>query len=375
MMKEKEIGEIRSRFRPEKSAISHVKGCLVNGNKAIVSEFDQNLATLNEQEADALLSALKKVLSGKIGRQLIDVEFSTAQVTDSEEYALIAGLRNSGLKDKELVSKLYEKIISSLEIEGNYMILLASDSYDLFSYGKDGQRSEESEGVFHYFVCAVCPAKPAKPTLSYDVPAGCFYNVCAETVLGKPALGFMFPSFDDRKANIYNALYYTADLNDSHEELSNALFGATLPLPAAEQKVQFEEVLYETVKEECSLFTVRSLQNQMLSVMEESKIEKREEPPVVDKKGAGEMLRNCGVEEEKVEAFEEKFEEVFGENAEIHLTNLADTKQMKIETPEATIHVHAGCEEVVETREIGGIKYILIRADGGATLNGVNIEI
>ena len=375
MMNEKEIGEIRRRFRPEKSAISHVKGCLVNGNKAIVSEFDQNLATLNEQEADALLSALKKVLSGKIGRQLIDVEFSTAQVTDSEEYALIAGLRNSGLKDKELVSKLYEKIISSLEIEGNYMILLASDSYDLFSYGKDGQRSEESEGVFHYFVCAVCPAKPAKPTLSYDVPAGCFYNVCAETVLGKPALGFMFPSFDDRKANIYNALYYTADLNDSHEELSNALFGATLPLPAAEQMVLCEEVLYETVKEECSLFTVRSLQNQMLSVMEESKIEKREEPPVVDKKGAGEMLRNCGVEEEKVEAFEEKFEEVFGENAEIHLTNLADTKQMKIEPPEATIHVHAGCEEVVETREIGGIKYILIRADGGATLNGVNIEI
>ena len=48
MMNEKEIGEIRRRFRPEKSAISHVKGCLVNGNKAIVSEFDQNLATLNE---------------------------------------------------------------------------------------------------------------------------------------------------------------------------------------------------------------------------------------------------------------------------------------------------------------------------------------
>ena len=375
MMNEQALSEIRRRFRAEKSAISHVCGCLVNGNKAIVSEFDQNLSTLSVDEAEKLLGALKKTLSGKIGRQLLDIEFSTNQVTDSEEYALIAGLRNSGLADKELVAKFYEKVIATLEIEGNYMILLAYDRYDVFSYGKDGKRSEESESVFPYMVCAVCPCKPSKAALNYDVPAKCFHNVCAETALGKPLLGFMFPTFEERGANIYNALYYTADLNNSHEEFSNALFGKELPLPAAEQKVQFEELLFDTVKEECNLFTVRSLQNQMLSVMEEYKIEKKEEPAVIDKNGAGEMLRNCGVDEEKVETFEKRFDEVFGEDAQIHMTNIADTKQLKIETPEVTIHVHAGCDDVVETREIGGVKYILIRADGGATVNGMNIEI
>ena len=375
MMIEQDFAELRRRFRAEKSAISHVRGCLVNGNKAIVSEFDQNLATLSAEEAENLLGALKKVLSGKPGRQLLDVEFSTNQVTDSPEYALIAGLRNNGLKDKEQVKALYEKIISSLEIEGNFMILLASDRYDVFSYGKDGAKSEESESVFSYIVCAVCPCKPSKAALNYDVPAGCFHNVCAETALGKPLVGFLFPAFEERCANIYNAVYYTSDLNNSHEELSNALFASDLPLPAAEQKDCFEELLFETVKEECNLFPVRSLQNQMLSVIEESKVEKWEEPAVIDKKGAGEMLRNCGVAEEKVENFEERFDEVFGEDAKVHVANLADTKQLKIETPAATIHVHAGYDTAVETREIGGIKYILIRADEGATVNGMNIEI
>lgn len=374
-MNEQAFAEIRRRFRAEKSAISHVRGCLVNGNKQIVSEFDQNLSTLSVEEAENLLGALKKILSGKVGRQLLDVEFSTGQVTDSPEYALISELRNSELKNKEQVQALYKKIIDSLEIEGNFMILLASDRYDLFSYGKDGKRSEESQGVFSYIVCAVCPCKPSKASLNYDVPAGCFHNVCAEIALGKPMVGFMFPSFEEGAANIYNAVYYTSDLNNSHEELSSVLFANELPLPAAEQKEQFEELLFETVKEECNLFTVRSLQNQMLSVMEESKIEKWEEPPVVDKKGAGDMLRNCGVEEQKVERFEERFEEVFGEDAKLHLTNLADTKQMKIETPAATIHVHAGYDTAIETREIGGIKYILIRADEGAEVNGMNIEI
>jgi hypothetical protein len=375
MMTEQDFSALRRRFRAEKNAISHVRGCLVNGNKTIVSEFDQNLSTLSAQEAENLLGALKKVLSGKPGRHLLDIEFSTNQVTDSPEYALIAGLRSNSLKDKEQVKALYEKIISSLEIEGNFMILLASDRYDVFSYGKDGQKNEESESVFSYVVCAVCPCKPSKATLNYDVPAGCFHNVCAETALGKPLVGFLFPAFEEGGANIYNAVYYTSDLNNSREELSNALFASSLPLPAAEQKDCFEEVLLETVKEECNLFTVRSLQNQMLSVIEESKVEKWEEPAVIDKKGAGEMLRNCGVAEEKVESFESRFDEVFGEDAKVHLSNLADTKQMKIETPAATIHVRAGYDSAVETREIGGVKYILIRADEGATVNGVNIEI
>ena len=374
-MNEKEIGEIRRRFRAEKSAINHVCGCLVNGNKTIVSEFDQNLSTLSVEEAENLLGALKKTLSGKIGKQLLDIEFSTAQVSDSEEYALLAGLRTSLLKDKELVGKLYEKIISALEIEGNYMILLTCDSYDVFSYGKDGQKSEESESIFSYILCAVCPCKASKPTLNYDVPAKCFYNVHAETVPAKPLLGFMYPSFEERKTNLYNALYYTGDLQNNHEEIASVLFGKQLPMPAAEQKEQFESVLCETVGDECNYFTVRALQDQMKAIAEEHKLENKEEPLTIDKHGAGDLLRNCGVEEERVQAFEEKFDEVFGEDAQLHVGNLTATGRTKIETPEVTVQVKSGGEEVIETREIGGIKYILIRADHGVTVNGVNIEI
>lgn len=59
-MNEKEIAELRRRFRPEKSCISRIRGCCVNEKKELVSEFDQPLGMLPEQEAESLLAILKR---------------------------------------------------------------------------------------------------------------------------------------------------------------------------------------------------------------------------------------------------------------------------------------------------------------------------
>ena len=95
---------------------------------------------------------------------------------------------------------------------------------------------------------------------------------------------------------------------------------------------------------------------------------------MVSKKDVGEMLRYCGVSDEKIEVFEEKFDESFGENAEIPPANLSGTKQLLVETPEVSVKVDAGYNSIVETRIINGVKYIMIRADNGAVVNGVNVQ-
>ena len=69
-MNEKEIAELRRRYRPDKSNISHVCGCFVNEKKEIISEFDQSLGMMPEEEAEQMLTVLKKVMSGNLGRNL-----------------------------------------------------------------------------------------------------------------------------------------------------------------------------------------------------------------------------------------------------------------------------------------------------------------
>ena len=51
-MNEKEVAEIRRRFRPDKSNITCVRGCYVNDKHEIVSEFRQSLALTPQEEAE-----------------------------------------------------------------------------------------------------------------------------------------------------------------------------------------------------------------------------------------------------------------------------------------------------------------------------------
>ena len=96
-MNQKEINELRRRFRPEKSTISRVYGCYVNSSKEIVSDLDESLGMMPQEESEKYLSLLKKGLSGSLGKNLIDIVFSTQQVADSEGHRLLTTLRDSQL--------------------------------------------------------------------------------------------------------------------------------------------------------------------------------------------------------------------------------------------------------------------------------------
>ena len=72
-MNEKEIAEIRRRYRSDKSNISRICGCYVDSKKEIISEFDQSLGMMTEDDANGMLSLLKKALSGHIGTNLLEI--------------------------------------------------------------------------------------------------------------------------------------------------------------------------------------------------------------------------------------------------------------------------------------------------------------
>ena len=81
-MNQKELGELRRRFRPEKSAISRIYGCYVNSNKEVISYLDESLGRMPQEESEKYLGLLKKSLSGTLGRNLMDIVFSTEQVME-----------------------------------------------------------------------------------------------------------------------------------------------------------------------------------------------------------------------------------------------------------------------------------------------------
>ena len=64
---------------------------------------------LPQDEAEKYLNLLKKTLSGKLGKNLIDIIFSTEQVADSDEHRLLMALRDSQLKDGDIREEFYQQ--------------------------------------------------------------------------------------------------------------------------------------------------------------------------------------------------------------------------------------------------------------------------
>lgn len=131
-MNQKELNELRRRFRPERSGIAHVYGCFVNGMREVVAETDVSLGMSGKEEQEMYLTLLRKTLSGSLGRNLIDIPFETKQVAGSDEHRLLQALRESACADENARHELYSRVISSLDMQGeNYLILLAGDAYDV----------------------------------------------------------------------------------------------------------------------------------------------------------------------------------------------------------------------------------------------------
>lgn len=131
-MNQKELNEIRRRFKLDKNSISRIYGCYVNSSREIIAYIDESMGLMSQEEQEMYLGLLKKALSGGLGRNLINIEFSTAQVAGSDEHRLLQAVRQSSAQDKDAREALYRRIIDAMDMgETNYLILLAADTYDV----------------------------------------------------------------------------------------------------------------------------------------------------------------------------------------------------------------------------------------------------
>ena len=375
-MNEREVGEIRRRFKPERNSFSHIRGCYVNELGHIVSQFDQSLAMMSQDETELFLSVLRKTLSGGLGKNLMDIEFETKEVAYGENHRLLMDLRNSGLKDNAAVQTFFEKVAAAVKIEdSSYLILLVHDTYDVPYRTKGGDKQDDAgDQVYSYILCSICPIVETKPALSYYMRENEFHNRQMNQLVSAPEMGFLFPAFDDRATNLYNALAYTRDPADSHQEFVDAVFGAEAPMPATAQKENFRTVLGEALEEECSLEVVQAVHDQLRDMIAVHKENKEKNPLKLSRSAAAGVLRSCGVSPEKAENFGENFAQTFGEETSISARNL-EVKQTELKTPDVVIHVNPDRGDLIKTKVIDGRKYILICADDGVEVNGVEIKI
>ena len=140
-------------------------GCYVNGEKTVLLKFRETFLNLEEDDYFKFLEIAKKVLSGTIGNNILELNFELNEEHINEKQLSFMKLKNSGLKDDALLDEFYNSIIENYDYTGNFLILLFHDAYDVITKTKDNAKLDESEEVYEYILCAICPVELSKAGL------------------------------------------------------------------------------------------------------------------------------------------------------------------------------------------------------------------
>ena len=373
-MNKKEIAELKRLFHPDRTPITRVCGCYVDGEKNKKAHTKEAFLSLPEEEMFKYFEIFKKTLSGTIGRNLLDMEFPLTQEAGGGTQEFLMRLKASQLKDEALLEEFYDKVIDTLMIPENYYIVLIHGMYDIPKKGTDNlEMFDASDDVYEFLLCSICPVKLTKPGLCYNEDTNAIEQRIRDWFVEVPMTGFLFPAFTDRNTDIHNVLYYSKNPEELNAEFARMLLGVETPLTAASQKETFNSMIVETLQDECTFETVKTIHETLSELMEEHKDDPN--PVFLDKNDVKRLLYDNGASDEKLEQFDDDFEQAGGDSqTELFVSNVINRRKFEIKTPNITINVKPECADLIETRIIDGRSYFLIPADDSVEVNGIPVK-
>ena len=358
-MNKKDILEIKRRFKKEACTFTRMCGCYVDADHNKITKIGETFLNLEDEEFYKYLEIAKKVLSGTIGNNLLELEFPLAEEAASGRQQFLMGLRESKLKNDDLLDTFYDMIIDSYDYVGNYLILIFHDAYDVMTKTSDNDKLDESEEVYEYLLCAICPVNLTKPGLGYREDENRIGPRIRDWVVGAPDTGFVFPAFTDRSTDIHSVMFYTRDTKTPHAEFMEAGLGCGAKFTATEKKLTFQNIVKDVIGEddEESDAMFLDIQGNLSGLIEvPAEDEEEKEPTPLTMSDIASVLSDSGLSEEQTAVIEKTYEDTFGEDlpSAEHLVDpkLVEANAKRKEKLELVEQVESLKHQLEETRSI-----------------------
>ena len=304
---------------------------LMDAEKNKVVNFGQTFLNLEDEEFYKYLEIAKKVLSGTAGNNLLTLDIPLEEENAGGRQQFLMGLRESKLKNDDLMDRFYDLVIDSYDYAGNYLILVFHDAYDVMTKTTDNNKLDESEEVYEYLLCAICPVSLSKPGLGYRADENRIGPRIRDWVVGVPDTGFVFPAFNDRSTDIHSLLFYTRDTKEPHSEFMEYGLGCGTKRTATEQKNLFSHIVKHALgdNDENSNEVLLDLQQKMSDYIEEQEVFVDEETGVIlEGEELVRLMADTGISDDAASSIKEAYTENFS-NQLPEVAHLIDPKSLE----------------------------------------------
>ena len=344
-MNNKDRLELKRRLTKDNCTFTRMCTCYVDAEKNIISMQNKNFLNLDDTDFFKYLDIARDVFKGQIGNNLLNLEFGPIEQSGQQ---LLEDLRDSKLKDTELLELIFNRIIHSYGHVGNYLIVLFHDAYDVITKTSDGEKLDESEEVYEYIVGAICSVNLSAAGLGYDESENRITTRYRDWVVSRPETGFIWPAFTDRQENREAAVFYTRDARHPRVELITNFLGCKEILTFTERREHLKELVHEVLGEDDLFYEF--VNEHLLSLAEYPEMVNGEiKHIVVNENLLTEIFKDLGVTEECISEITKRYKEVcthFGYPTDIELLDEKAAKKARKEL------AHRELKERLETMKI-----------------------
>lgn len=130
-MNKNEVAELKKRLTKNHCTFTKMCGCYVDADKNRIVDINETFLNLDEDEFHKYLDIAKKTLSGTLGNNLLNLDYELSEEEPGGKQQFLMALRESKLKNTDLLERFYELIIDTYDQPGNYLILIFHDAYDV----------------------------------------------------------------------------------------------------------------------------------------------------------------------------------------------------------------------------------------------------
>ncbi|MCR4793451.1 MAG: DUF4317 domain-containing protein [Lachnospiraceae bacterium] len=368
-----ELSEIKKLYTPKNCSVTRIAGCYVDGEKNKRSVFAKPFTSLPEEEMYKYFDIFRKALSGSIGKSALTLDVTNEAEEEGGQQDFLLKLRESKLGDDDLLDDYYNRIISSLEYVGNYLILVAHDVYDIPQKTNDGEFNEDaSDDIYEYILTVICPVDLTDAGLAYDPDTNEFHDRKRDWIVKLPMLGYLFPAFNDRNSDIHSIMYYSKDSENLNEQFIDMMLGAFEPMSAGSQKETFEAIVEETLGEECSFNSVKNIHEEMSRMIADA--EEQLAPLTMEKKDIKGLLEASGSSNKKLKAFDATYEKVAPDDKPLMMSNVYSARSFDVKTPDVVVKVKPDRTDLVNEKSVDGKDCLVIELNGEVVVNGINVR-
>ncbi|MBS6818853.1 MAG: DUF4317 domain-containing protein [Ruminococcus bicirculans] len=324
-MNKKEINEIKKNFSDDCGffTVNHVVTAFVDAEKNIKCKTNQLYNTIPQDEAELIMINLKKVLSGSIGKNLLEYSFPKDAYLEGGAQPFMYETLQSKLLDEEKVDNFLNAIVEKVEYVSTYTIFMAHCTYSVLKKNKMDEFEDEADTDYNFIVTALCPVNLRIDGLVYDEQDNSIAKKeSCDRIVELPSDGFLFPLFNDRAPDINGVLYYTKNAKKPNTSVVEELLG-------------------------CELFVDQNAHET--------------EIPTIDEHKLSSILWEAGVSQDKLDNLPKVFDAAAG-GKPLTAVNLVE-KRTVVSAPSITVNIGKDAVDKVKTQIVDGRKCLIINLD------------